>query len=248
MAHLVPRMVTAARSRFRTTVGRRFSRFAVAAVAAVAASQITLAVCLGVFGLPAGRSALAAWLAGAGTSYLVSRWAWERRGRPHLLKETLPFWVVAVGAAVVLTSTTKFANQRAMSMGLSHKQVVLFDGIAFLIANCVTFLTRFLIFHYVLFKDRGTKTPAPAAAGPQAGPGSASGTGDAADAVPVPSAGGPAGNGAGGAAGNGAGGAPGNGVAKVNGSAARSAGAAGRSRGHDPAAEPGLLSEPRPQR
>ena len=245
MAHLVPRMVAAARSRLRTTVGRRFSRFAVAAVAAVAASQITLAVCLGFFGLPAGRSALAAWLAGAGTSYLVSRWAWERRGRPHLLKETLPFWVVAVGAAVVLTSTTKFANQRAMTMGLSHKQVVLFDGIAFLIANCVTFLTRFLIFHYVLFKDRGTKT-ATAAAVPRAGAGSASSTGDGADAVPVPSAGGPvgpsaggpAGNGAGGPAGNGAGGPAGNGVAKVNGSAARSGGAA----------EPGVLSEPRPQR
>lgn len=156
MTRQMPGIVTAVRNRFRTTVGKRFSRFAVAAVAAVAASQITLTVCLGVVGLTAGKSALAAWVAGAGMSYVVSRWAWERKGRPHLLKETLPFWLVAVGAAIVLTTVTKFANQQALSMNLSHVQRVLFADAAFFLANCVTFVTRFLIFHYVLFKDRGS--------------------------------------------------------------------------------------------
>jgi putative flippase GtrA len=172
MTDHLPRIVTAAQRKFRTTVGKRFSRFAVAAAAAVAASQTTLAVCLGYFRWPAGRSALAAWVAGAGTSYLVSRWAWERKGRPHLLKETLPFWVVAVGAAIVLTSTTKFANHRAVSMGLSHTQVMLFDAVAFFVANCVTFITRFLIFHYVVFSDRGPRlVPSGTAAAGQTGAG-----------------------------------------------------------------------------
>src|SRR5215471_20367602 len=160
MTHLWSRMVAAVRTRLRTTVGKRFSRFAVAAVAAVIASQTTLAVCLGVAGWTAGKSALTAWVAGAGTSYLVSRWAWERRGRPHLLKETIPFWAVAVGAAIVLTSVTKFANQHALAMGLSGTQRLLFVGAAFFAANCVTFVTRFFIFHYVLFADR---RPQPAA-------------------------------------------------------------------------------------
>ncbi len=167
MTRQMPGFVTAVRGRLRTTVGKRFSRFAVAAVAAVAASQLTLTVCLGVLALTAGKSALAAWVAGAGTSYLVSRWAWERKGRPDLLKETLPFWLVAVGAAIVLTSTTKFANQQALSMHLSHVQRVLFADAAFFLANCVTFVTRFLIFHYVLFKDR-VSVPSAAAAGPAA--------------------------------------------------------------------------------
>ena len=131
MPYRLPRMVTAVQSRFRTTVGMRFSRFAVAAAAALIASQTTLAICLGPVRWTAGRSALAAWVAGAGTSYLLSRWAWERKGRPDLLKETLPFWIVAVCTAIVLTSTTKFANQRGISMGLSHTQLVLFDGAAF---------------------------------------------------------------------------------------------------------------------
>lgn len=163
MTDHLPGIVATVRSKLRTTIGKRFSRFAVAAAFALVASQTTLAVCLGLARWTAGRSALAAWVAGAGTSYLVSRWAWERKGRPHLLKETLPFWAIAVGTAIVLTATTKFANHRAIAMGLSHSQQVIFDGAAFFIANCVTFITRFLIFHYVLFADRGSR-PVPAAA------------------------------------------------------------------------------------
>ena len=164
MTHLLPRMAAAAQGKLHTTVGRRFRRFAVAAVAAVVASQTTLAVLLGGVGWTAGRSALAAWVAGAGTSYLVSRWAWERKGRPHLLKETVPFWIVAVFAAIVLTTTTKIANQRGIAMGLSHTQQLIFVGAAYFVANCVTFVTRFVIFHYVVFKDLEAKLEAPAAA------------------------------------------------------------------------------------
>jgi putative flippase GtrA len=127
------------------------------AAGAVIASQITLTVCLGPIGWTAGRSAITAWLVGAAVSYVLSRWAWERKGKPNLLKETLPFWIVAVGTAVVLTLTTKWANQRAISMGLEHTERVMFVAASYFLANCVTFLTRFLIFHYILFRDRGAK-------------------------------------------------------------------------------------------
>jgi putative flippase GtrA len=143
--------------RLQTSVGKRFSRFVLVATGAVIASQVTLAVCLGPAGWTAGRSALSAWLAGAAVSYVLSRWAWERKGKPNLLKETLPFWIVSVGTAVVLTLTTKWANQQALHMGMSHAERVMFAGAAYFLANCVTFVTRFLIFHYILFRDRGSK-------------------------------------------------------------------------------------------
>jgi len=151
------RIGAAVERRLQTPVGKRFSRFILVAAGAVIASQVTLAVCLGPVGWTAGRSALTAWLAGAAVSYVLSRWAWERKGRPNLLKETLPFWIVAVGTAIVLTLTTKWANQRAIAMDMSHAERVLFAGAAYFLANCVTFLTRFLIFHYILFRDRGAK-------------------------------------------------------------------------------------------
>ena len=151
------RIGAAIERRLHTTVGKRFSRFILVAVGAVIASQVTLAVCLGPIGWGAGRSALTAWLVGAAVSYVLSRWAWERKGRPDLLRETLPFWIVAVGTAVVLTLTAKWANQRALAMDMGHTERVLFVGAAYFLANCVTFLTRFLIFHYILFRDRGSK-------------------------------------------------------------------------------------------
>ena len=98
------RIGVALKRRMQTSVGKRFSRFIVVAAGAVVASQITLTVCLGPVGWTAGRSAVAAWLVGAAVSYVLSRWAWERKGKPNLLKETLPFWIVAVGTAVVLTA------------------------------------------------------------------------------------------------------------------------------------------------
>ena len=151
------RISAAVKSRLQTTVGKRFSRFLLVAAAAVVASQVTLTICLGPLEMTAGKSAVAAWFAGAAVSYVLSRWAWERRGRPNVLKETLPFGVVAIGTAVVLTLTTKWANQQAISMGLSDTQRVLFADACYFLANCVTFLTRFLIFHYLLFADRGSR-------------------------------------------------------------------------------------------
>jgi putative flippase GtrA len=177
------RIGAAVERRLQTPVGKRFGRFILVAAGAVIASQVTLAVCLGPVGWTAGRSALTAWLAGAAVSYVLSRWAWERKGRPNLLKETLPFWIVAVGTAIVLTLTTKWANQRAIAMDMSHAERVLFAGAAYFLANCVTFLTRFLIFHYILFRDRGSKVselvselPALERPGARAADGSANGS------------------------------------------------------------------------
>jgi putative flippase GtrA len=151
------RIGAAIERKLHTSVGKRFSRFILVAAGAVIASQATLAICLGPIGWTAGRSALTAWLIGAAVSYVLSRWAWERKGKPNLLKETLPFWIVAVGTAIVLTATTKWANQRALAMGLPDNERLMFTAAAYFLANCVTFLTRFLIFHYILFRDRGSK-------------------------------------------------------------------------------------------
>jgi putative flippase GtrA len=157
------RIVASAKRRIRTPFGKRFGRFVPVSVAALVASQVTLIVCLGVLHLTAGLSGALGWVAGASVSYVASRWAWERKGRPHVLKETLPFFAVSVGAGLILTFTAKWANHEAISMGLSHVQRVMFVDAAYFVANCATFLSRFLIFHYVLFVDRDHKDSPPSA-------------------------------------------------------------------------------------
>jgi putative flippase GtrA len=165
MILVAPRLAASLRRRLRSSLGKRFSRFVPVAVASFAASQITLTLLLGPGHATAGISAIAAWFTGAAVSYILSRWAWERKGKPNLVRETLPFWAVSVGAAIVLTLTAKYANHEAMRMGLSHAARVLFVDGAYLAANCVTFLARFVIFHYVLFADRGSSPAAVGATG-----------------------------------------------------------------------------------
>ena len=157
------RLYTALKRRLRTGTGRQFGRFVPVAVLSLVASQLTLNVCLGIFRLTAGLSGLLGWFTGAAVSYVLSRRAWDRRGRPHLLKETLPFWAISIGTGIVLTLTSHFSGAAAKDMHLAHLERLAFVSVAYLAANGVTFLTRFVLFHYVLFADRGSAAAAAAA-------------------------------------------------------------------------------------
>jgi putative flippase GtrA len=146
--------------RLRTEVGQRFMRFIPAAVAAVITSQVVLAILTGPVRITAGEAAFIASVCAALVSYLMSRWAWERKGRPDLLRETIPFWAVSIAVWFLLSATTHYASVWATSMGATGlKRHLIING-AYFLANCVTFVLRFLIFHYLLFRNRGTAVPA----------------------------------------------------------------------------------------
>jgi putative flippase GtrA len=162
MTSVLPRMAASVRTRLRTQVGKRFSRFVLVAIASLTSSILMLNFLLGVLHMTAGLSGALGAITGAAVSYVLSRWAWERKGKPHLLKETLPFWLVSLGAWTVLGLTSHYASVWALANDKSHWQRVLIVDGAYLIANCLTFLARFLIFHYVLFADRGSE-PVPSA-------------------------------------------------------------------------------------
>jgi len=164
------------RSKLQSEAGKRFMRFVPVSLAALASSQITLAALVGIWQVTAGVAAFVASIVGAGVSYVLSRWAWERKGRPDLLRETLPFWAVSVCVWVILAWANKLGVHLVGVWGLHKgwKKVVVENGTYFL-ANCVTFVARFLIFHYVLFAERG-KSPASVEADAEAAVGSAPGT------------------------------------------------------------------------
>jgi putative flippase GtrA len=146
-----------------SNVGVRFTRFIAVAVASLATSEILLGLCDGVFHLSAIPTALISTLSGAAVSYVLSRWAWERTGRPDVLRETIPFWIISGVVWVVLTVATKLGYDLANSMHLHGARHVLVVGLTYFVANLVTFMIRFVIFHYVLFTDR---TAAPRATAP----------------------------------------------------------------------------------
>jgi putative flippase GtrA len=147
---ILPRSV---RRRLQTEAGKRFMRFVPVAIAALISSQITLAVLVWL-DMTAGKAALCASIVGALVSYLLSRWAWERKGRPDLLRETVPFWVISLAVWGILSLTSHYAGAFAKQEHLHHLARVAVVNGAYLAANCVTFVSRFLIFHYFLFANK----------------------------------------------------------------------------------------------
>jgi putative flippase GtrA len=169
MALAQNRLIAAAAGRLRSKVGVRFTRFVIVAAAALTATEVALTVCNGVFHMTAVPAALVSWFVGAVVSYVLSRWAWERKGKPDVLRETVPFWVISAMVIVILTLAVKFAYHSASWMGLTGIKHVLWVDFIWLVANFCTFLLRFVIFHYVLFAEPTTAARA-AATGPDAVP------------------------------------------------------------------------------
>src|SRR6185437_12201540 len=101
-------------------------RFAVAAMAAFATTEIVFTVCAGPLILSATWATMIAWFSGALVSYILSRWAWKRKGRPSLLKETLPFWIVSAMVVAILTLANKFGYHSAGWMRLHGVERVLY--------------------------------------------------------------------------------------------------------------------------
>jgi putative flippase GtrA len=169
MALAQNRLFAALWAKLRTKVGVRFTRFVGVAAASLATSEVALTLANGVFHLTATPAAIIAWFSGAVVSYVLSRWAWERKGKPDVLRETVPFWVISAMVVVILTLSTKFAYHAAAWLGLHGLAHVLFVDLVYLIANFFTFVLRFLIFHYILFAEPTTAARA-AATGPDAIP------------------------------------------------------------------------------
>ena len=143
-------------SRLKSPLGVKFARFAGAAAAALTATEVALTISNAVLHLTATPAALVSWFAGAVVSYGLSRWAWNRTGRPSVLRETIPFWGISVAVIVLLTLANKLGYRSAAWLHLTGVHHVLWVDFVWLLANLGTFLLRFAIFHFVLFSDRTT--------------------------------------------------------------------------------------------
>jgi putative flippase GtrA len=162
MALVTNRLSSTLSRKARSKVGVRFGRFAVAAISAFVTTEVVLTICAGPLNLSSTWATVLSWLSGVVVSYVLSRWAWKRRGQPDLLRETLPFWVVSGMVLAILTLATKFGYHSAGWLNLHGAERVLYVDAVYGVANVGTFVLRFLFFHYVLFAGSAGKT-APAA-------------------------------------------------------------------------------------
>jgi putative flippase GtrA len=163
MALVTNRLSDTIARKARTTLGIRFGRFAIAAISAFATSEIVYVICAAPLKLSSTVATLVGWFSGVVVSYLLSRWAWERKGRPNVLKETVPFCIVSAIVIVVLELADKYLGYHpATSMHLHGTERALYLAVVYGVANLFTFLVRFVFFHYVLFAGSADR-PGPAA-------------------------------------------------------------------------------------
>ena len=141
----------------RGRIAQILTRYTVGSVLAAIASEVALLGLLG-FHLTGPRAAaIAAWLAGAIVNYVLSRtWAWGKRGRPSALREVLPFWATSVACLFASTWTSALAHDHAPEVTSSHPLQLAFVGAVYLGTYGVLFVAKFLLFHFVIFTDRGT--------------------------------------------------------------------------------------------
>ena len=164
--HAALRLMPASMQRkLQTEAGKRFTRFLLVALVAVITSQVVLGLLTGPIDLnSAGAAGVIASMIAALVSYLLSRWAWERKGRPDLLRETVPFWLVSAAVWAILGLTSHFASVFAHTEGYTHfKKHLVVQG-AYFLMNCITFVARFVFFHYVLFAKKASPASASAPA------------------------------------------------------------------------------------
>ena len=123
--------------------------YSAVSVVAVLTSQITLVVCHAVIGMSAVWSNIVAVAAGTVPSYELNRsWVWGKTSKSHLWKEVVPFWVLSFVGLVFSTVVVSLATRW-------WKDTTIVVQGANLAAFGILWVGKFLLLHYVLFKDHG---------------------------------------------------------------------------------------------
>ena len=137
--HVVPR-------RLRTGMPRTLATYAGGSAIAAACSEVTLLVLYGLLHVPTGWASTVAWVAGALPNYWLNRtWTWQRRGRPSLRRELLPYVAIIALTLLIATLGTHAVDVWLRSVGARASTRVVLVAVTFLGVYVVMFALRFLL-------------------------------------------------------------------------------------------------------
>jgi putative flippase GtrA len=140
------------RAWLRTHEGRKFFRYSMVSVISVIVYEILLFITLGLLHWSARWANVFAVSVSAIPSYYLNRkWAWGKGGRSHLLKEVVPFWVMALIGLVFSTWLADFSKSVADDVTTVHlvrTVIVMFGGLS---AFGILWVAKYVILNKVLF-------------------------------------------------------------------------------------------------
>ncbi len=148
-------VVEKAKSWYSTEAGRKKVRYFLASVVATAISQGTLFITYTILSVgSAVECNVIATAVGAVPSYYLNRmWAWGKSGRSHMLKEVVPFWVLAFLGLGVSLVMVNYASNASKSSHLSHLVTGLVVNLANLVAFGIVWIAKYVIFDKLVFVE-----------------------------------------------------------------------------------------------
>ena len=136
---------------------RRVSTYTAGSVIAAGCSEVALVVCYGLLHLPPAVSSTIAWVAGAVPNYWLNRsWTWQRRGRPSLTREVLPYAAIILATLGLAALATWGVDAWLREAGASGTTRTVLVALAFLGVYVAMFALRYLLLDR-LFRPRGSR-------------------------------------------------------------------------------------------
>jgi putative flippase GtrA len=135
----------------RSPTGTKMVRYSLVSVVALAVSQVVLFLTFAVGHLwSAGVCNIVAAVAATPPSYYLNRrWAWGKTGRSHLMKEVVPFWVLAFLGLAFSTWAVDVAERYGREISSAHIGIIV--NAASAAAYGVVWLVKFMIFNRLMF-------------------------------------------------------------------------------------------------
>jgi putative flippase GtrA len=143
----------------RTPLGRRMIRYTCVSGVSVVVGQLTLVICFGIVGWSARTSNVVSFVVGGIASYYLNRaWTWNKHGSSHVLKEVLPFWLLAFAglalstwAVGVTANHTESLSKTVQTLGVAATSLAAFG---------VVWVLKFLVLERYVFGTRPEPTSA----------------------------------------------------------------------------------------
>jgi putative flippase GtrA len=134
----------------------RFFRYSMVSAISSGVSLVGLYVFYRVFKIgSAGVSNICATAVATVPSYYLNRtWAWKRAGKSHLMREVVPFWVIAAVSLGLSTGAVTLASHEALSHGLQGRTETLLVEFANFFTYGVLWIGKFFFFNRFLFAHR----------------------------------------------------------------------------------------------
>ena len=152
---------------WRRPLAVRLAKFTAGSAVATVISELAFILMYGLLHTGTRLAGLVAFFAGAIPNWTLNRrWTWQRRGRPRLGREVLPYVAVVIATAVAATALSGLADDWVHGLATPRSVQVALVGVAYLLPYGVVFLLKFVLFERVVFSGPPERSPAAQSVGP----------------------------------------------------------------------------------